>query len=51
MTGTLVRKLLRDARVSLIVVALLLFAFQLLWCKVAQRIVLEILPTLRQDWW
>ena len=35
---TLVRKLLRDVRVPLIVLMILLAAFQCLWIKVAQRI-------------
>lgn len=38
MTLVLLRKLLRDVRVGLIVVAVLLFAFQLLWVRVTQRI-------------
>jgi ABC-2 type transport system permease protein len=37
MSSILVRKLLRDMRVSLIVVGLLLFAFALLWCKSTQQ--------------
>lgn len=45
MTGTLVRKLLRDVRLPLAVIALLLAAFQMLWAKVAQRITEEILPS------
>jgi ABC-2 type transport system permease protein len=40
----LVRKLLRDVRVPLVVVALLLAAFQCLWAKVSQRTVTEISP-------
>lgn len=44
MTRTLVFKLLRDYRLGLIVVALLLFLFQLLWAKVADRISRELLP-------
>jgi len=38
MTWVLVRKLLRDIRVFLIVVAILLFAFQLLWARVTYQI-------------
>ena len=38
MTGTLVRKLLRDVRLPLAVVALLLVGFQCLWAKITQRI-------------
>lgn len=48
MTFTLVRKFLRDYRVGLTIVALLLFLFQLLWGRVTQRIVHEILPSLGQ---
>jgi ABC-2 type transport system permease protein len=43
MTGVLVRKLLRDVRVGLIVVALLLFAFQILWCRVSERIIVQVI--------
>src|SRR4249919_2866231 len=43
MIWVLVVKLLRDVRVALGVVMLLLFAFQLLWAKVTQRIVGEVL--------
>ena len=43
MTRTLVLKLLRDYRLGLIVVALLLFLFQLLWSLVAKRISSEVL--------
>jgi ABC-2 type transport system permease protein len=43
MTRTLVLKLLRDYRVALIVVALLLFLFQLLWSLVAKRVSTEII--------
>jgi ABC-2 type transport system permease protein len=38
MTLVLLRKLLRDVLIGLIVVGLLLFAFQCLWAKVAERI-------------
>jgi ABC-2 type transport system permease protein len=38
MTWVLARKLLRDVAVGLAVVVLLLFAFQCLWAKVAERI-------------
>jgi ABC-2 type transport system permease protein len=40
----LVRKLLRDVRVPLVVVMLLLAGFQCLWVKVSQRTVTEISP-------
>ena len=40
----LVRKLLRDVRVALVVVMLLLAGFQCLWVKVSQRTVTEISP-------
>src|SRR5262245_46322008 len=46
MIGVLVVKLLRDVRLALGVVILLLFAFQLLWAKVTQRIVGEVLVQL-----
>src|SRR5919201_5982342 len=46
MTFSLVRKLLRDVRTALLVVVLLLGAFQCLWAKVTQRIIEEILPSL-----
>src|SRR5207249_1092385 len=38
MTHILVRKLLRDVRTSLIIVAVLLLAFQLLWAKVTENV-------------
>ena len=41
---TLIRKLLRDLRVALAVVALLLGAFQCLWYKVTERIIAELSP-------
>ncbi len=47
MTGSLVRKLLRDVRVGLIVLIVLLIAFQCLWAKITQRISLELLPQLQ----
>jgi ABC-2 type transport system permease protein len=40
----LVRKLLRDIRVALIIVALLLGAFQCLWAKVTERILGQLAP-------
>ena len=46
MTFTLWRKLLRDVRVPLLVVSLLLFAFELLWVKVTERVTTEIAPML-----
>ncbi len=48
MTGALVRKLFRDVRLALIVIALLLAAFQCLWAKVIERISGEILPAFSQ---
>src|SRR5262245_40061506 len=44
MTWTLIRKLLRDLRVALVVVAFLLGAFQCLWYKVTERIIAELSP-------
>jgi ABC-2 type transport system permease protein len=44
MTLTLVRKLLRDVRLPLLVVCLLLVLFQLLWAKITQRIVGDVAP-------
>lgn len=46
MTAALVRKLLRDVRLPLFVVALMLGAFQCLWVKVTQRVVGELAPVL-----
>jgi ABC-2 type transport system permease protein len=46
MTFVLVRKLLRDLRLPLLIVALLLVAFECLWAKVTQRITQELLPAL-----
>ncbi|QEL15417.1 ABC transporter permease subunit [Limnoglobus roseus] len=44
MTFTLVRKFLRDVRWPLLVVALQIFGFSMLWVKVAQRVTTEIAP-------
>jgi len=44
MTWVLVRKLLRDIRIPLLVVGLLLIAFQCLWVKITQRMVVELSP-------
>jgi ABC-2 type transport system permease protein len=44
MTGVLVRKFLRDIRVPLLVVCLLLAGFQCLWVKVTERITGELIP-------
>lgn len=44
MTFVLVRKLLRDVRLPLLVVCLLLFAFSAFWVKIAQRVTAEIAP-------
>ncbi|MBI1918565.1 MAG: ABC transporter permease subunit [Planctomycetes bacterium] len=41
---TLIRKLLRDLRVALVVVAVLLGAFQCLWYKVTERIIGQLSP-------
>jgi ABC-2 type transport system permease protein len=49
MTRTLVVKLLRDLRVNLIVVMLVLFFFQLLWANVTQRITTEVLRDLESE--
>jgi len=49
MTWVLVRKLLRDIRVFLIVVAILLFAFQLLWARVTYQITVDMLPWLEAN--
>jgi ABC-2 type transport system permease protein len=46
MIRTLVAKLLRDVAVGLGVVALLLFAFQCLWARVAERVTTDILQEL-----
>jgi ABC-2 type transport system permease protein len=48
MTWTLIRKLLRDVRYGLAVVALLLGAFQLLWYKIVDRILGELSPFFNQ---
>jgi ABC-2 type transport system permease protein len=44
MTWCLVRKLLRDVRLPLVIVMVLLAAFECLWAKITQRIVEEVLP-------
>src|SRR5437762_14253069 len=44
MTTILVRKLFRDLRWPLVVVAILLAGFQCLWVKVVERIIGELLP-------
>lgn len=46
MTGVLFRKLLRDVRLPLFVVALLLGAYQFLWAKITERISAQLLPML-----
>jgi ABC-2 type transport system permease protein len=46
MTGTLVRKLCRDVRLALVIVALLLAAFQCLWVKIVERLSGHLLPML-----
>jgi ABC-2 type transport system permease protein len=44
MTSTLIRKLLRDLRFTLCLVAFLLGAFQCLWYKVTERIIGQLTP-------
>ena len=46
MTGTLVAKLLRDIRLPLLMVGLLLAAYECLWAKIVERISGELLPLL-----
>jgi ABC-2 type transport system permease protein len=46
MTATLVRKFLRDVRTPLIVVVVLLLAFETLWVKVTQRVTGDLVPFL-----
>jgi ABC-2 type transport system permease protein len=48
MSFPLVRKLLRDLRLPLLLVALLLGAFQCLWAKITQRISVDLMPLLRE---
>jgi ABC-2 type transport system permease protein len=48
MTGALVRKALRDVRLALMVVALLLIAFQCLWAKITERISGQLLKEINQ---
>ena len=48
MTWILVRKLLRDVRTALIVVALLLGGFQCLWARITSRILGELQPYFTQ---
>lgn len=47
MTFVLIRKLLRDVRVAWIVVAILLFLFQILWSRITSRVTTEILTALQ----
>jgi beta-exotoxin I transport system permease protein len=47
MTFVLVRKLLRDVRVAWIVVAILLFLFQILWARITMRVTTQILTALQ----
>ncbi len=44
--GALIGKLLRDVRVALVVVCLLLAAFQCLWAKITERIIGQLAPFL-----
>ncbi len=46
MTGTLVAKLLRDIRLALLLVCLLLAGYQCLWAKITERISVQLLPML-----
>jgi ABC-2 type transport system permease protein len=48
MTLTLLRKILRDLRWPLLIVALLLLLFQFLWAKITDRICLQVLPSVRK---
>jgi ABC-2 type transport system permease protein len=48
MTWVLVRKLLRDVRIAWIVVAVLLFLFQILWSRITSRVTTEILTALQR---
>jgi ABC-2 type transport system permease protein len=48
MTFTLIRKLLRDARLGLLVTALILGAFQCLWAKITSRILGDLSPYFTQ---
>jgi ABC-2 type transport system permease protein len=48
MNGTLVIKLLRDLRLPLLAVALLLLGFECLWAKISQRITEELVPSFTQ---
>lgn len=48
MTIALIRKLLRDVRVPLLVVAVLLCAYQCLWARITARIAGEVVPLLSQ---
>lgn len=48
MNGTLIGKLLRDLRVPLAAVALLLLSFEGLWAKISQRITEELVPSFTQ---
>ncbi|HMC65878.1 MAG TPA: ABC transporter permease subunit, partial [Gemmataceae bacterium] len=49
MTRALVLKLLRDVRLPLAVVCLLLSAFQCVWAKITQRITEEIIPSVTKE--
>lgn len=48
MTWVLVLKLLRDVRLPLLIVALLLAGYQTLWAKITESISSQLLPTLRE---
>jgi ABC-2 type transport system permease protein len=47
MTGSLIRKLIRDIQLPLFVVALFLIGFQCLWVKITQRITVQLVPFFR----
>ena len=44
MTLTLVRKILRDLRWPLLIIALLLMLFEFLWAKIVDRLCVQVLP-------
>ncbi len=49
MTKTLIKKLLRDARTALIMVAVLLFLFQLLWARITRNVTGVLLVKLENE--
>jgi ABC-2 type transport system permease protein len=48
MTRTLVVKLLRDVRLALLLMCVLIAAYQCLWAKITERIVVQLLPMLME---